>query len=186
VVLAAIWLLTFDRIYWSINNSAPVYGIFDECAHLGTGFLVLGAFFRGARPSFAWAVMVCSCILDLDHIPQYFGDYFLTHHTGRPYTHSWVTPTACLLIALLWPRARYVMLGAAVGFVFHLMRDMAERPYSGVSLFWPFDDHSYTYPQNVYLVIMAAIAVIALIRALLSRAGPRAVRGAPRSAAQAP
>ncbi len=172
VLVAAVMIIVGDEAYDQIDTH-DYSGPFDWTAHLGTSLLILNLLpTRWRRPILAPA-LIFSVVIDADHIPQeFFHSYFLTRGTPRPYTHSWVTPAAALLIALLWPRYRSFFIGAAVGLGLHFFRDLAEEPGNGVALFWPFTDHPYHYSHPLYFEIMAGIFVLNLIRLALVRGGP--------------
>lgn len=180
LLVAALLLAGFDQAYQHAGSSFGD-GFLDEPAHLLTGFLFLAAVLRGAPLAFAGGLLAASVLIDLDHVPQYLGDYFLTHGTQRPYTHSWVTLAALLLLAVLIRRPRAVrpaLLGAAIGIAVHFYRDMAEKTGVGVPLLWPFSDHEFTVPHDQYLAVMAVLLVVALARAAASRRAPPAARAA--------
>jgi hypothetical protein len=72
-----------------------VRALLDEPCHQATGLICLGAItrFRGRPPDprFGWAMLICSNLIDLDHLPLEFGSSALTAGTPRPYTHAlWV------------------------------------------------------------------------------------------------
>ena len=180
-VLVAGAMLVAGNTVWDHLDGQNLAGLADWTAHLGTSLLILNLLpVRWRRPILAPA-LIFSVVIDADHIPQrFFHSYILTEGTPRPYTHSWVTPAAALLIALAWPRGRAFCIGAAVGLCLHFLRDLAEAPGSGVSLFWPFTKHAYHYGQSRYLEIMAGVFVLNLVRLALARGGPiRAEAGSP-------
>jgi inner membrane protein len=160
-------LLAADHLYRTVTGDGVVPAFYDETAHLMTGYLVLVALFRGAGPAFSAGLLGASVLIDADHIPGALGYAFFTNGTPRPYTHSLLTIALVVAVALLWRRRRALLLGVAVGLTFHFARDMAERPYAGVALGWPLSDHGYTYGHVVYLVSIAALAVIAAARSRL-------------------
>ncbi len=172
VLVAAAMVIVGDEIYdrtYRHNFS----GIFDWTAHIGTSLLILNLLPQRWRRPILPAALIFSVVIDADHIPQrLFHSYVLTEGTPRPYTHSWVTPAAALLIALVWPKHRAFFIGAAVGLCLHFFRDLAEEPGSGVSLFWPFTKHAYHYSHPLYFEIMAVIFGLNLIRLALAGGGP--------------
>ncbi len=173
-LVAAAMVLIGDELY-DRSYRHNFSGLFDWTAHLGTSLLILNLLpERWRRPILAPALLF-SVIIDADHIPQrLFHSDFLTQGTPRPYTHSWVTPAAALLIALLWPRRRSFCIGAAVGLCLHFFRDLAEEPGSGVSLLWPLSDHAYVYSHILYFGIMAGLLGLNLVRLALARGPIRA------------
>ena len=144
----------------------------DETAHLLTTLLVLWALGGRACERFLVPALIASVAIDVDHIPQRLGSDWLTAGTPRPYTHSLLTLAVVLLLSVVWRRRRDVMLGVAIGLALHLWRDMAE-PESGVSLFWPFSDHSVTMPHSSYLIVMGAVIATAAYRSWPQRAAAR-------------
>ena len=109
--------------------------------------------------------LVASVAIDLDHIPPYLGADFLNRGTPRPYTHSLATVLIVGLVALAvrghWGEA---LLGAGVGLLSHLFRDMSEPTQQGVALFWPISDSSAGLPYAVYAATMAVLVLIGLMR----------------------
>ena len=131
-------------------------GPLDETAHVLTMLLVLWALRDRVLDRFGAAALVASVAIDLDHVPQYLGNDFLTRGTPRPYSHSLLTIIVVLIVAVVWRRRRDVFLGIALGLAFHFWRDLSE-PGSGVALLWPVTDHSFSFPPAGYLLIMGAI-----------------------------
>ncbi len=172
VLVAAVMIIVGDEVYDRIDTH-DYSGFADWTAHLGTSLLILNLLpQRWRRPILAPA-LIFSVIIDADHIPyEFFHSRVLFHGTPRPYTHSWVTPAAALLIALLWRRHRAFCVGAAVGLCLHFFRDLAEEPGNGVSLFWPFTKHAFHYSHPLYFAIMAGILGLNLIRLALARGAP--------------
>jgi inner membrane protein len=140
-----------------------VMGAVDEPAHLLTAWLILAALPGGllTRSVGRWA-LVASVAIDVDHIPLYlWGRDFSVD--GRPPTHSLAFVLALLAIAVLLPRSpRERVVGVALGVALHLVRDLATGP--GVPLLWPAYDSSAIVPQDVYLIAVAAVAVVAAVR----------------------
>jgi inner membrane protein len=179
VLVAAAMLVVGDTI-WNHQHGQNLAGLADWTAHLGTSLLILNLLPQRWRRPILLPALVWSVLIDADHIPQrFFHTYVLTMGTPRPYTHSWATPAFFCLLALLWPGRRALFIGCAVGVALHLFRDLAEEPGSGVSLFWPFTKHVYTYGHGRYLQIMAVIFALNLIRLALARGGP--IRAAART-----
>ena len=131
-------------------------GLLDETAHLLTMLIVLWALPNRVWARYGPAALVASVAIDLDHVPQYLGDHFLTRGTPRPYSHSLLTVVVVLLLAVLWRRRRDVFLGIALGLAIHFWRDLSE-PRSGVALLWPLTDHSFSLSPASYLTLMALL-----------------------------
>ena len=120
--------------------------------------------------------LIGSVAIDVDHIPQYLGYYFLTAGTPRPYTHSLLTIAVLLSIAfaLVIRRHRLLFLGLALGVALHFFRDLAEGNGNGVALLWPFTDHAFSYPHSTYLALMACVVAADLLLGVCSACGRRA------------
>lgn len=142
--------------------------VVDEVAHVLTTVLILWALGPRACQRFLIPAAIASVAIDLDHIPGQLGAQWLTARTPRPYTHSLLTIAVVLAAALLVRRRRTVLLGVALGLASHFFRDLAE-PGSGVSLLWPWSDHSFSLAHSVYLVIMAILVLAAGWRLLALR-----------------
>jgi inner membrane protein len=152
-------LFLADWAYQRAGDSFFPGGPLDETAHLLTALLLLQVLPVRLRTRIAVPALIGSVAIDLDHVPQYLGDNFLTVGTPRPYTHSLLTLLVLLLLALAVRRRRNLFLGLAVGVMLHFFRDLAEGNGSGVALLWPLRDHAFSYPHSTYLVLMACVVV---------------------------
>lgn len=151
--------------------------LIDEPCHVATALLILGAItrVRGSSPNpiFGWTMLVCSFLIDVDHLPLEFGSWALTRGTPRPYTHALWTVVVLLLCALAarsWSRcvhtsasvaARHVLVGATWGISAHFLRDIATAP---MAFWWPLSDVSVEVPYWWYILAMLAIIAIPVTR----------------------
>ena len=161
------WLIAWHGMTFTLR------GMTDEPAHVATALVVLGAItrFRGSppEPKFVSAMLACSVLIDLDHLPAEFGTTALTNGTPRPYTHALWT---VIVLALAWALARYLMVrtgrprpataelilaGTAWGVAAHFLRDIATSP---ISFWWPVTDAAVQVPYWWY--IAALLVIIAL------------------------
>jgi inner membrane protein len=169
-------LFLADWAYQRAGDSFFPGGPLDETAHLLTALLLLQALPHRLRARIAVPALIGSVAIDLDHVPQYLGDNFLTVGTPRPFTHSLLTLLVLLSVALAAQRHRNLFLGLALGVVLHFFRDLAEGNGSGVALLWPFSDHAFSYPHSTYLVLMACVVAaelcLACLRPRLQTASP--------------
>ena len=140
-------------------------GPLDETAHVLTTLIVLWAIGGVVWERLLVPALIASVVIDFDHIPRDLGADWLTAGTPRPYTHSLLTIAVVLLGAWLWRRRRTVLLGIALGLAIHLWRDTAESG-SGVSLLWPFSDHSFSTSHTSYLILVALAFAIGMRRSL--------------------
>jgi len=163
----AVVLLAADTAYQHAGDSFFPGGPLDETAHFLTALLLIQLLPTARREPIAVPALVASVAIDLDHIPQYLGDRFLTEGTPRPYTHSLLTPLVLLVLALAVRRHRVLLLGLALGVLLHFFRDLAEGNGSGVSLIWPLSDHAFSYPHAAYLLLMGCVVVAELCLVLL-------------------
>lgn len=171
----ALLLFAADWACQHIGASPLVGGPLDEVAHFLTALLLLQALPPRRRAALAVPALIASVAIDLDHVPQYLGQDFLTAGTPRPYTHSLLTIAVLLGVALLARRRRQLFLGLALGVALHFFRDLAEGNGSGVALLWPLSDHGFSYPHATYLALIACVALADLFLAALSfRARPAA------------
>lgn len=160
-------LFLADWGYQRAGDSFVPGGPLDETAHLFTALLLLQLLPMRLRARIVVPALIGSVAIDLDHVPQYLGDYFLTIGTPRPYTHSLLTLLVLLLLALAARRHRNVFLGLALGITLHFFRDLAEGNGSGVSLLWPWTDRAFSYPHSTYLMLMALVVAVELCLAAL-------------------
>ncbi len=155
----ALAALVFGLADWGEARAGASFvpgGALDETAHLLTMLIVLWALPPRVRQRFGVPALAASVLIDLDHVPQYLGNRFLTEGTPRPYPHSLLTLAIVLLLALAWTRRRDLFLGIALGLVIHFWRDLSEAG-SGVALLWPLTNRSFSLSQGSYLVVMAAV-----------------------------
>ncbi len=138
-------------------------GPLDEIAHLLTTLVVLWALGPRVCDRFLVPALVASVLIDLDHVPRELGHDFLTRGTPRPYTHSLLTIVVVLAVATLWRSRRDVLLAIAIGLAIHFWRDMSEAD-AGVSLLWPFSDHSFTLSHASYLIVIGVCAAVTAVR----------------------
>src|SRR5262249_15907475 len=142
-------------------------------AHLATALVLLGALIRvrGALPDqrFGWAMLACSVLIDLDHLPAEFGSRVLTHGTPRPYTHAlWVV----IVLTLAWSAARFVAIrpgrarparvelilaGGALGVAAHFVRDIGTAP---MSFWWPITKTAVEVPYWWYVMALAIVIAV--------------------------
>ena len=172
-VLLALYAFGTDWLTGWHGMNFAMRGLLDEPAHLATALIILGALvrFRGSLPDqrFGWTMLVCSVLIDVDHLPAEFGSNALTNGTPRPYTHAlWVV----IALTLAWAVARFfrlrsgrprpaavelILAGAAWGVAAHFVRDIATAP---MSFWWPVTDLSVQVPYWWYVV--ALLVIIAL------------------------
>jgi membrane-bound metal-dependent hydrolase YbcI (DUF457 family) len=134
-------------------------GIFDWAGHLATGVVLVAALRPPRRV--AAAILVCSVVIDVDHLPAKAGIDLLTTGTERPVTH-------CLLLVLVLLAAAGltrsgVLLGSAIGLAGHLLRDMGTGD-AGVPLLWPLSDGAAAVPFSFYVGLLALTAATAAAR----------------------
>jgi inner membrane protein len=165
VVVLAVQPVLMGRL--DVEDQFVAFGFVDWLGHLATG-VVLIALLRPPR-AVAAGILVGSVILDLDHLPLEFGTDLLTAGTPRPYTHSLASVVAMLLLAGV-TRAP-VLLGMAIGFAGHLLRDVGTG--GGVPLLWPLSHDATATRFGVYVAILAALALLSVVRPrALARGGP--------------
>lgn len=149
----------------------------DEPCHLATALVVLGAItrVRGTPPNskFGWAMLACSVLIDIDHLPEEFGSSILTAGTPRPYTHAlWVILALimAMYVARYWslraatPAATatvQIAAGAAWGVSAHFLRDVAT---AAMSLWWPITDAPAEVPYWWYVLALLCIIAIPVVR----------------------
>jgi len=172
-VAAAAALFAVDQfVYQQVGSFVPLQAPLDWTNHLLTTLFIAWALRPLIDRTRILTALIASVLIDADHIPGYLGSHILTGGTPRPYTHSLATVFVLLVVAACRPSWRNRELGAALGVLSHLWRDLAEPSRIGVALFWPFSDRAVTTPPAVYLGSIAVLALIALARALMP--GPRA------------
>lgn len=164
--LAAVCVFADRAIAWHGLGFTP-RAVIDEPCHMATALVVLGALTRlrgrAPHPTFIAAMLACSVLIDLDHLPLEFGSTVLTVGTARPYTHAlWVLALliAAAAAARRWsskPTRAYLLAGAAWGVGAHFLRDVATAP---MSLWWPVSDVAVQVPYWWYVLALALIVVL--------------------------
>jgi membrane-bound metal-dependent hydrolase YbcI (DUF457 family) len=167
VCLAAIALT--DALRAALDPPLLVDGLLDEVAHAATMLLGIAAFARRVDVRLLAGAVLGAVLIDVDHIPRELGWYGLEQGGTRPYSHGLATVALLLAAAFLLRRltARHgagtVLLGAAIGLVLHLFRDLAVPARGpGVALFWPLDAHVFTISYAAYWAVVLAAACAAL------------------------
>jgi hypothetical protein len=169
-VVASAALFAVDQwVYQQVGTFVPLQAPLDWTNHLLTTLFIAWALRPLIDRTRILTALVASVLIDLDHIPGYLGSHILTGGTPRPYTHSLATVLVLVVVAVCRPRWRGRELGAALGVLSHLWRDLAEPSGTGVALFWPISDRAVTTPPALYLGSIALLALIALLRALRPR-----------------
>jgi hypothetical protein len=125
-IFAADWVIANVKLPWL------AIGLFDEPAHLATGYLL-----GGGDPVF----LAGSLLPDVDHIPLAFKDP--SKGDPRPRTHSLFTALAAAVLSR--------RLGAGV--LAHFARDLALDP--GVPLF---GGRAFRVPYGAYAVLILTSA----------------------------
>jgi inner membrane protein len=141
-----------------IDTQFALVGIVDWIGHLATGVVLVALLWPPRR--MAAAIIVCSVVLDVDHLPLELGSDFLMGNAPRPYTHSLLTILVVLVGAGLL--RSQVLLGAAIGLAGHLFRDLGTG--DGVPLLWPLSDAGASVPFALYIGVLTGLAAVAALR----------------------
>jgi hypothetical protein len=138
-------------------------GLFDEPAHLATGWLL-----GGSDPLF----LAGSLLPDVDHVPLAFQDP--QPGDPRPKTHSLC---AAAVTALFSRRL-------AAGMLAHFARDLAVQP--GVPLLWPLTGRELRIPYAAYAAALVAAAALRSTGPAPRRPGSGSCRAGRAAAATGP
>lgn len=169
-VLLALYAFATDWLSGWHGMNFAMRGLLDWPAHIATALVILGALIRVRRAlpdqRFGWAMLACSVLIDLDHLPAEFGFWGLTHGTPRPYTHAlWVL----IVLTLAWATARFaviqsgrprpataelILAGAAWGVAAHFVRDIGTAP---MSFWWPITKTAVEVPYWWYVLALAIV-----------------------------
>lgn len=172
-VLLALYAFGTDWLSGWHGMNFAMRGLLDWPAHVATALVILGSVTRVRRAlpdqRFGWAMLACSVLIDVDHLPAEFGSYVLTNGTPRPYTHALWT---VIVLTLAWAAARFfvirsgrprpatvelVLAGAAWGVAAHFVRDIATAP---MSFWWPVTEAAVEVPYWWYVVALAVIIAV--------------------------
>lgn len=176
-VLLACYAFATDWLTGWHSMSFAMRGLLDWPAHLATALVILGALIRVRRglpdQRFGWAMLACSVLIDLDHLPAEFGSDAWTNGTPRPYTHALWT---VIVLTLAWATARFfairskrrrpaavelTLAGAAWGVAAHFVRDIATAP---MSFWWPVTKVAVEVPYWWYVTALAIMIAIGPVR----------------------
>ena len=172
-VLLALYAFATDWVIQTRDTTFVTLGLLDEVAHLATALVILGALVRIRRAvpdqRFGWAMLTCSVLIDIDHLPLQFGSSVLTNGTPRPYTHAlWTVlagTVACAVARFLVARSgrpppatvELILAGAAWGLAVHFFRDL---PTGAMSFWWPISNVPVQVPYWWYVVALAVIIAV--------------------------
>jgi hypothetical protein len=176
-VLLALYAFGTDWLTGWHGMNFALRGLLDWPAHLATALVIMGALIRVRRAlpdqRFGWAMLACSILIDVDHLPAEFGSQVLTNGTPRPYTHAlWVV----IVLTLAWATARFfvirsggprpatvelILAGAAWGVAAHFVRDIAT---AAMSFWWPVTDMAVQVPYWCYVVALTVILAVGPVR----------------------
>jgi LexA-binding, inner membrane-associated putative hydrolase len=167
-VLLALYAFGTDGLTGWHGMNFAMRGLLDWPAHIATALVILGALVRVRRKlpdqRFGWAMLACSVLIDIDHLPEEFGSEVLENGTPRPYTHALWT---VIVLALAWAVARFIVIrsrrprpatvelilaGAASGIAAHFVRDIATAP---MSFWWPITNMAVEVPYWWYVLALA-------------------------------
>ncbi len=167
MIASALVIAGADAAFQLFSPSLALAGALDEPAHAATTIIILGALGWLSWSAFGVTALIASVAIDLDHIPQYLGDHFLTAGTPRPYPHSLLTLVVVALVSLVVRgRGRAACLGIELGLAGHFFRDMAEpSSRAGVALLWPLSDTDFRISYVLYAALLGLLVVVALWRA---------------------
>jgi inner membrane protein len=163
VLLCIAFIVLEQFLMNGVSMPYVLQAVLDEPAHLATTVILLLALLRTVSRTFTVAALVATVLIDLDHIPMYFGYAALTPATHRPYTHSLATVAVAAFLALVLSRRRAIFSGIAFGVTGHLFRDIATNY---VPLFWPLTLRETLIPWWVHLTILIPLSGFVLLRSL--------------------
>jgi inner membrane protein len=183
VLLGVIWLMDSLPVK---GSGVVVIGAVDEPAHLATAVLCLLAVGGPRLPlrhrQFFIIAAAMAVLIDLDHLVLYADVPHVSLPGGRPYSHSLVTPLVLLGLAVVWGRARPVLVAAALGVMLHFVRDIATGP--GLPIWWPLQDREHLLPYGLYFGAIGCLAGVAVLRLYFQADTPMAeAKGLVREAA---
>lgn len=165
IAVAIAWILVLHPVLAALNAPTVVVGVLDWSAHLATAVLLLVNLPLPLPARMLVAALLTSVVIDVDHIPHYLGQTWLTDGTPRPYPHSLFPVAVALAVAALLrrPAHRSIAVGVALGLIAHLARDIATGP--GIPLLWPVTDAAFRIPFWLETAALAALATRAWLLA---------------------
>lgn len=164
IVCAAVVVTAVDVVAWRARPGQAVWGALDESGHAATGFILACAVLRDRTIKRIAMVVAASVLIDLDHIPGFFGSAIIQGHAPRPYTHSIAGLVLVLAIAAACrvPARIVILLGAALAL--HFWRDLAEPGGPGLAFAWPVSHAVATIPYGLYAAVVGLLVFVALVR----------------------
>jgi len=151
-------IFAIDSILFNVNLPYWARGVLDEPAHALTMALVLVALPRRPSRDFVISALICSVILDADHLPILFHTGWLEPATGRPDTHSLVVVVLVAVAGAAFRVDRPVIAGIVTGLLVHLGRDLATGT---VPLLWPAVSEQFHVPYLAYALTLICLAAFA-------------------------
>lgn len=161
-VMLAIVLLDHFIVHPPTKGLGEFYlrhGLGDEVGHLLTAVVCVLAAWALGIGVVLWPALLGSTLIDFDHLLLKAGLIPLAHGTGRPVTHSIVPLLVLLACAIHFRHSRRLWLSAAFGFSTHLWRDASTSP---VMMGWPVWRGLVSYPYWVYVIVTAALPLLAV------------------------
>lgn len=149
---AVVVVVMVDAIIRQNDLNIFALGVLDEMAHIGTAAIFAIAIGLHTHPALLIGSILGAVLIDVDHIPLYLGANIVPDGTGRPFTHSLVSPVIVFFSSLVlseWVR-RFAW-AAVGGLLTHLLRDSAT---GGVPLWWPIRTSNVTIPYTIYLATL--------------------------------
>jgi hypothetical protein len=145
-------ILGLDALLRSSRPARPIRAPLDLLAHAATAAILLAPCRPPDRPPWRLAALGGAMLLDLDHLPQACGSWWLAARGERPYPHSLIFAAALVTLGNRLAGARRdLAVGTAAGIATHLVRDMAT---GGVLLLWPLHRRSIRIPYWGYAALL--------------------------------
>lgn len=164
-LVAPVVITLLDRLD-RLGSSLLVHGLRDEIGHALTAYLWALGLMALRLPLTLPMVVLGGILIDVDHLLQFYGVIDAAPGSSRPGSHSLVTLVIILLVASGDRRRSWMWISFAVGFLSHLVRDMATGT---VPLLWPRPADPVSIPYDLYTATLAACAVVAFGRVLVDR-----------------
>ncbi len=170
ILIVILWLL--ER-YEPTGASLELHGAMDITGHIITA-LIAAIGVRALRlPVPLWTILIGGTVLDLGHLPGFFGYVNALEGSTRNGSHSLFVVALLAIIGFIDRRHANAWLGVAMGATSHLWRDMGTGT---VALMWPLTETVYGTLFTRYLAVLGGISLAMIGSATLLTVHAQAVR----------
>lgn len=170
ILIVALWMLEHSE---PATATLELHGAMDVTGHIITA-LIAAIGVRALRlPVPLWTILLGGTVLDLGHVPGFFGYVNALEGSTRNGSHSLFVVALLALVGFPDRRHANAWLGLAMGATSHLWRDMGTGT---VALMWPITETVYGTLFTRYLAVLAGMSLAMIGSATLLAVHAQATR----------